>query len=102
MLHAQASLGSVAWIVSLVNDQNELCVLHVCTNEVEAKTYAQHVNTCIIPHQKSIVNKLAVLQSILTNILEKAGIAPKTPEEVVLAVRQIIKYIEVGRFSDKN
>jgi hypothetical protein len=102
MLRAKAHLGSAAWIVSLANDNDDLYIVRVCASEHEATKCMHELNSFILPNQKNMLSKLVALQNILRSILEKVGTAPTTSEDLVLAVRKAIRYIELGKSPNKS
>jgi len=76
-----------------MDGKDELCVLHVCTSEPEAKDYAQELNSRLIPKQQIVIQKLESTQNVLRKILEAIGPLPTNSDEFVLAIRKIIKCI---------
>jgi len=101
MLHAQICKGSSSWIVSLVVGTEEVCILRVCATEAEALEQQDIINSLIIPQQKSMVEKLENTQNLLKDILNKLGPLPVTSEELIIAVRKIIRYVEEGKSKDR-
>ncbi len=102
MLYAEANPSTTSWIVSLHSDKKAVCILKVCTTEAEAKDYAHSINLSIIPHQRQLISKLCNLQTILTTILEKTGLKPTTSDEFILAIRQVVRYIEAGKNTEQK
>jgi hypothetical protein len=96
VLYAKAAQGSGGWIVSLMDEANS-CVLHTCHDEATAITYASRVNSLLLPKQQTLLDRLESTQKILIQIMNSAGVTPKTNEEFILSVKKIIRYIDLGK-----
>lgn len=97
VLHAKAVQNSGIWIVSLIDDETNSCVLHACQDAGTAQTYVSRVNSILFPKQRMLIDRLEMTQKILNQIMKTAGFEPKTNKEFVLSIHKIIKYIDLGK-----
>lgn len=97
VLRAEAEQSTRGWIISLLNGDNASCILATFPSEPAAKEYTSRVNSLLLAKQQELLSRLDAAQKILFQVLEKAGVTPKSNEEMALALIKVLRYIEMGR-----
>jgi len=97
VLRAEAEQSTRGWIISLINGSNASCVLATFLHESAAKEYTLQVNSLLIAKQQELLSRLDSAQKILFQILETAGVTPKSNEEIALSLVKVLRFIELGK-----